>query len=128
MSEEYLHYLVSDYFATGEGRCISMMITPVEYTDDDYEINPTWTTDPDNGWTYNEGKLNEGITETVVLTRKFVKEFDSWYGRGLEILSREEFLKRYPNVIPEAVKDLTDPSKGRIPAFYWKQQVYFNFS
>lgn len=123
-----LYYLVSDYFATGEGRCISMMITCVEYNDDDYQTKPKWYTDENGQWVYDEGILKEGMSEVVSLTKKFVKEYGDWYGRGLEILTRNEYLERYNSCIPEFVKNITDPNKGTIPWFEWKQQIYFNFS
>lgn len=123
-----LYHLVSDYFATGEGRCISMMITHAEFEKEDYQVSPNWYIDEDSQWVYKEGVLKEGITETVVLTRKFVKEYGDWYGRGLEILTRNEYFERYDSCIPEFVKNITDPNKGTIPWFEWKQQIYFNFS
>lgn len=126
MSE--LYYLVSDYFATGEGRCISMMICRPEFEKEDYVSKPKWYVDQNNNWVFEEGVLKEGITEKVVLAREFVKEYDHWYGRGLEFLSRDEFFERFSSFVPEFVKSITDPNKGRIPYFKWKQQLYFNFS
>lgn len=123
-----LRYLVSDYFATGEGRCISMMITRPQFEKEDYESNPNWYTDENGQWIYEEGTLKSGVSDTVVLTRAFVKEYGEWYGRGIEILSREEFLKRFSSCVPEFVKNITDENEQPAPWFEWKQQIYFNYS
>jgi hypothetical protein len=123
-----LIYAVCDYFATGEGRCISMLIIRPDFDDEDYESKPNWTVDIEGAWTYYEGVLKEGVTVEDVVKREFTKEFDSWYAIGMELLERDVFFERFDSCIPTVIKNLTDPAKGPIPAFHWKQQIYYNFS
>lgn len=123
-----LYYIVSDYFATGEGRCISMMIFRPEFDDEDYEVKPAWTNDSAGQWVFIEGKLKPGITEKVVALRKFIEEYGDWYGQGAEIVTRDELLSRFGSCVPEFVKNITNPEAGPEPWFEWKQQLYYNYS
>lgn len=123
MTEDRLQYIVSDNFATGEGRTISMMISLPYPTDEDYEVKPRITED----WQYIPGVLKNSLK--IIAARRFVEKFGSWEAACAENLSREDFMSRYGHMVPDAVKKLSDPeSKDLPPNIQWHQQLHFNFS
>ena len=125
-----LHYIVADYYATGEGRTISILITQPQFVKDDYEIEPHFTqSDDDVGYKYNPGVLKPGHTEKVAVYRQFVEEFDGFYALGAENLDRGEFLNKFGKFVPEVVLKMTDSNDSDpLPAFHYKAQLYFNYS
>ena len=128
MQENSLHFLVSDYYATGEGRTISMLIMrpSMYWTDDDWEVKPHWT---DDFKTFVEGTPKKGISNKVVAAREFINLFGDWYASGAENLPKEEFMQKFGHFVPDVVKNFVDPKDGEYPpALYWNQQLHFNFS
>lgn len=123
-----LYYLVSDYFATGEGTTVSMMICTPKYHIDDYITIPKWSINDQNEWVYDKGVLKQGITDHVVLAREFLEEYGEWFGGGLEILSRDEFFERFGEYVPSIVKNITESKENTVPYFKWKQQTHYNYS
>lgn len=95
-----LVYLVSDYSATGEGRTVSVMITPI----------------------YSK----EGEARKIYIKDTFEGQFGDWFGLGVEELSKHEFEERYLWIMPEFVYTLI--SEDQPPGFHWFSQVHFNFS
>lgn len=122
-----LHFIVSDYYATGEGRTISMLVMrPSNYwTDDDWEVKPTF----DENWKYIEGTPKPNVTNKVIADREFNNLFGEWYALGATNISKEEFLTNFGYLVPDTVKNFINPKDGEFPpALYWQQQLHFNFS
>lgn len=93
-------YLVSDYYATGEGRTISIMITPTS---------------------------REGEDRDRYLKDTFEGQFGEWFANGLEEFSKHDFESRYANFLPEIVYDIL--AADYPPAYiHWFGQIHYNFS
>jgi hypothetical protein len=116
-------YMVADYYATGEGRTVMILITRAPTTDEDYEIKPSIDS---NG--YNPGK--EKNTKIVRALREFIEKFGGYYGSGAQILNRHDFVSQYGNFIPDAVRTLTDINNKDLvpPAFHYESSIHLNFS
>jgi len=124
-----LHYMVSEYSATGEGMTISMMITRAYPQKEDYEVHPTFEKTEDGHLEYIPGVLNK--TEKEIVTRKFLEEF-GYMGMGIEHLTEEDFFanQRWQSYVPEVVKNMTDPNRyaDEPGNLHWYQQSHVNFS
>lgn len=119
-NEELYQFLACDYFATGEGRTIMLLITRAYPKQDDYDMRPEF-----NETGYHPGVLAN--TAKFRAAREFGEEFGGYFLRGAENLPREEFLKRFGHHLPEYVqKMLTDSEQpGNM---HFKQSFHFNFS
>ena len=107
LTEELYQFLACDYYATGEGRTVCLLITRAYPTVDDH---------PDN-------------TPAVRAALEFASEFDSFYLQGAENLTREEFLKRFGHHLPDYVHNILNAGVGEIPGnFNFKQTLHLNFS
>jgi len=102
-----LHYVVSDYYATGEGRTISILITYGSTREEDYE----------------NGELKRSMN--FILLREFALLFDWFYYQGAEILTKEEFLARYKSFISESVLKMLESEIGN---FHYYSQFHINLS
>jgi len=113
--EELYQYLACDYFATGEGRTISLLITRAYPRADDYE---TGETKPE---VKNSAKFRAA--------REFSEKFGGWYLQGAENLPREEFLQRFGNHLPEYMtKLLNAEGEDRPGNLNFSTQIHMNFS
>lgn len=72
-----LFYLVSDYYATGEGRTVSILITSGDYDDTEYSH-----------------------------LREFYDLFGPYYFLSLEFITKDELLTQYKSCVPELVPKL----------------------
>ena len=114
MSEELYQFLACDYFATGEGRTVCLLITRAYPRTDDYETGETKRCK-------NSAKFRAA--------REFIEEFGGWYAQGAENLSREEFLRRFGNHLPTYTEKILNPEPGEGPGnFNIKLQIHMNFS
>lgn len=121
---ERFYYLASDYYATGEGRTLSLMICIPYAREEDYEVPAHFK---DN--VFVEGIRKKGHTDKVIAIRTFIEEFGNWYGQGVELFDRDTFFKKFGHLIPDLAKDMTEPDRNDRPGnFYWKQELHFNFS
>src|SRR6056297_3222304 len=93
MKEELYQFLACDYFATGEGRTISLLITRAYPRTDDYEDVKVMPPQIKN-------------SAKVRAAREFGEKFGGWYLQGAENLPREEFLQRFGNHLPEYMSKL----------------------
>ena len=115
MTEELYQFVAADYYATGEGRTVCLLITRAYPHVDDYE-----------GTYPNTVELN---TPEFRAAREFVEHFDSFYARGAENLPREDFLRRFGHYLPEyAHKILNAKGDERPGNFNFKQSLHLNFS
>ena len=120
MTEELNHYAAIDYSATGEGRTVCLLITRARPTHYDWEIYPS----SENGW---EGKLRSSVNEIVA--REMRENAGDYLSIGIEHLDRAEFLRRYGDWVPEAVKNMSDKEQADQPFnLHFYQQFHFNYS
>ncbi len=123
-NNELYQFLACDYYATGEGRTVCLLITRAYPHTDDYETYGSF----DNG-VYTPGTLKKGMTDKTIAAREFAEKFGSWYLQGAENLPREEFLARFGHLLPEFAHKLLDAEGDDCPGnFNFAQQFHFNFS
>jgi hypothetical protein len=114
MSDELYQFLACDYYATGEGRTLCLLITRAYPRNEDYDEN---------------FEIKQSHTPKVRAAREFADEFGGYYLQGAENLSREEFLKRFGNHLPPYTEKILNPEAGEGPGnFNLKLQIHLNFS
>jgi len=113
MIDELYQFLACDYYATGEGRTLCLLITRAYPYADDYEGEYP------NHTIKNSAKFRAA--------RQFVEEFGSYYAQGAENLTREEFVQKFGRFIPDPVLQLLN-SEDQPGNLSFKQQFHFNFS
>lgn len=112
-----LKYLICDYFATGEGRTISILITMAYPKTEDYIERPS----DKNGWV---GVLNK--THSEIAKREFTEKFGEWFAIGCDEVEEDIFLEKYASLLPTPALNII---KGeRKPSFSFFQQLQFNYS
>lgn len=123
-NDELYQFLACDYFATGEGRSVMLLITRAYPHTDDYETPSKF----EDG-VYTPPVMKKGHTPKVIAAREFADKFGGYYLQGAENLPREEFLKRFGHLLPEfALKLLNAEGDERPGNFNFAQQFHFNFS
>lgn len=122
MNEELYQFLACDYYATGEGRTICLLITRAYPRVEDYETPSKF----ENG-VYTPPTFKPGHSFKVIAAREFIEEFGGYYAQGAENLPREEFLKRFGHHLPEYIKKMLD-DEDQPGNLNFKQQFHFNFS
>lgn len=98
-----LQYLVADYYATGEGRTIMILITKAYPREEDYATEGKF----EDG-KFTPGILKEGHTAKVRAAREFGEKFHGYYLPLAENIEREEFMTLWGHMIPEGVKKATE--------------------
>jgi hypothetical protein len=115
MKDELYQFLACDYYATGEGCTVSILITRAYPRAEDYE---TGTDKP---------QIAPGRTAKVRAAREFTEQFGSWYAQGVENLERQEFLERFGSYLPWYVKNILTSTE--IPGnFNYITQLHINYS
>jgi hypothetical protein len=107
--DEYWVYMVSEYFGTGEGQTVCIMMTQAEPHRDDFT--------EDNRYVPVNSKQYRAV-------RAFHEQFGTWYLHGLKFLSKEDFFSEYSYYIPPAMMKLLNRSCFK--DFYTR--VHYNFS
>lgn len=121
MNDPY-QFVVSDYFGTGEGNTVCILITRAYPIQDDYEVPPSL-----DGIKFVPGKLRNSAKFRA--TREFIESFDKWYSNYAENLSRKEFLQRFSSHLPPYVEKILNSEPGKGPGnFNFKLQLHMNFS
>lgn len=120
-----LIFVVSDYYATGEGRTISILVTRAYPTEDDWDVKPTFEVGPDGKYIFKNGNLKN--TKDQIALNEFIDHFDTFYAMGAEVLEKEEFISRYSSFIPQSVlkQTETDSDSGN---FHYFSQFHINYS
>ena len=120
MTDELYQFIAADYYATGEGRTVMILITRAYPKGDDYE-----TLGEIVDGKFVPGKLKN--TAKFRAAREFIEEFGGWYAQCAENLSREEFLKRFGHYLPEFAKKMltSDDQPGNMN---FKQSFHLNYS
>jgi hypothetical protein len=124
MSDLY-QYLYCDYFGTGEGRTLCVMITRAYPKQDDYEIPPDIVTDENGKMVLVPGKLKH--SQKLIAAREFVERFGPYYAQCAENLSKEEFLNRCGRLLPEMVLKLLN-AEDQPGNLFFAQEFHFNYS
>ena len=124
MAEELYQFLACDYYATGEGRSIMLLITRAYPHADDYETPGDYNLETK---VYTPPVMKKGHTPKVIAAREFAEQFGGYYLQGAENLSRLEFIRKYKSYLPEYVLNFLD-SEEQPGNFNFKQSVHFNFA
>jgi hypothetical protein len=109
--DPYWIYMIADYFGTGEGQTVSLMVTQANARGDDYL--------PDGPDRYKP--VN---TKAYRAVREFHKEFGTWQLYGLRFLSKEAFYSECVYYIPPVMMKLSNAKCYK--RFY--TEVHYNFS
>jgi hypothetical protein len=110
-NNEYWLFMVSDYFGTGEGRTLCLMMTSaLPCREEDFQ-------NPDN-------KYAPSTTKEYRARRKFKEAFGYWYSQGLEFLTREEFFTKYSQYLPPKLVELKD----QLCYIEYHSKLQFSFS
>lgn len=126
MTDELYQFLACDYYATGEGRTVCLLITRAYPHTDDYETPGHYDTETK---IYTPPVMKAGHSPKVIAAREFAEKFDSFYLRGAENLPREEFLERFGHLLPEFAHTLLNKEGDERPGnFNFSQQFHMNFS
>lgn len=106
------YIIVSNYFATGEGNTVSILITMAYPSIDDYDENHQLK-----------------CTREEIAKREFVENAGSYYGMCAESISVEDLLKRYVNHLPPFIVRVLKEENDILPGnFNHFQQTHINFS
>lgn len=118
-----LHFVVSDYYATGEGSTVSIMVLNprMHITDNDWEIKPHFG----DNMKFIEGTLKDSVTYETIALRIFAEKFGGWFAHGATFLSKEEFLQKTKNKIPVMLENII---KEDIATTFWFSQLHINLS
>ena len=119
-NEDLYVFMASDYYATGEGRTITLLITRAYPRSEDYEVASSFV----------DGKYVPGILKNTAAERAR-REFDQfaggWMAAFSETLPRIEFLERYANHLPNwVVAFLSEYDKAG--NFNFKTQIHLNYA
>jgi hypothetical protein len=109
--DEHWVYMVSEYFGTGEGQTVCVMMT---------QANPGHPEDFEN----STNKYVACTTQQYRAVRAFHEQFGTWYLHGLRFLTKEDFFSEYSYYIPPAMMKLLNRSCFK--DFYTR--VHYNFS
>lgn len=123
MTIEY-QYIISDYYATGEGRTVSILITRALPKISDYDTPGTF----DDAGTFHKGRLNSECSPEFIAKREFTEIFGSWIGAGATAMSKDEFLQRWKHLIPNFVHNIINEVDEPPGNFNYYQQYHLNFS
>lgn len=110
------YYIVSDNFATGEGRTVSILITRAYAGREDRDEN------------YN---LKPESTPEFRAMREFIDKFGAWVATLATPITKEDLLKSYKHYLPEyAIKIITDDSDSNLHPgnFNYSATLHVNFS
>jgi cobalamin biosynthesis Mg chelatase CobN len=107
--DEYWVYMISEYFGTGEGQTVCIMMTQATPYGDDFT--------EDNRYVPVNSKQYRAV-------REFHKQFGTWYLHGLKFLSKEDFFTECAYYIPPVMMKLSN--KSCFKDFYTR--VHYNFS
>jgi hypothetical protein len=104
---EYWVFLVSSYFATGEGNTVCLLMTQASRC----KIED-----------FDEGTLI--TTKEFRAKRRFAELFGDFYAEFSETISREEFFSRYSDYLPERLKSL----ESMLCNVEYHSELHYNFS
>lgn len=107
LSNRY-QYVVGDYYATGEGRTVCILIT---------RAYP------------NAEQRDRSDSAKLIAAQQFIERFGSFIASGAENLQYEDFLKRFGHMLPEVIKKILRAGRDDTPGnFTWASEYHINFS
>ena len=106
---EYWRFIISEYYGTGDGETICIMVTNGSTEPEDFTDDSSYT--PTNSIEYR-------------CVREFHKHFGTWMLHGIEFLSKEDFFKKYSIFLPQALVNLKDKQCY----MHYHSELHFNFS
>jgi len=107
--DPYWIYMIADYFGTGEGQTVSLMVTQANARGDDLD---------------KENNYNPVNSKEYRAVREFHEEFGTWQLYGLRFLSKEAFYSECAYYIPPVMMKLSNAKCYK--RFY--TEVHYNFS
>jgi hypothetical protein len=107
--DDYWIYMYSEYFATGEGQTVSLMVTQAVPRGDDYST---------------ENKYETVNSKAYRAVREFHKEFGTWELYGLRFFPKQEFYTQCAYFIPPVMMKLSSAKCYK----HFHTQVHYNFS
>ena len=109
--DEYWVYMVAEYFGTGEGQTVCIMMT---------QANPGHAEDFET----STNKYVACTTKEYRAVRAFHEQFGTWHLHGLRFLSKEDFFSEYSYYIPPVMMKLSNKSCYKD----FHTRVHYNFS
>lgn len=112
MNDELYQFIAADYYATGEGRTVSLLITRAYPRAEDYDENQ-----------------KQIRSAKFIAAREFIERNDPLLNSYAENLYREDFLNKYGRLLPEyVIKIINAEGSDRPGNFNYSQQYHLNFS
>lgn len=108
-SDEPWIYMYSEYFGTGEGQTVCLMVTQALPHGDDF--------DPEDRYKTVTTKAHRAV-------REFHKQFGTWYLHGIRFLPKQEFYTQCAYYIPPVMMKLSNANCYK--SFHTR--VHYNFS
>ena len=121
--DELYSFVVGDYYATGEGRTISIIITRAYPRKEDYEVEPEWIFSEGKS-EYHPGVIKNGPGFRAI--REFAEVFDGFLASGAMLYDSKNFFEQFGKYLPVLVSNMLydlDPPGN----FHWHSQLHFNF-
>ena len=129
---DMLHYVVSDYMATGEGHSLCILITMAYPLHDDYDRTEDKSYTDENGkFHFEMPSLKKGVTPQTIALRQFANEFGDYHVQGAQIISEQDFLAKYSKQVPAYIlkvienQRFPDSAAGNV---YYASIVHLNYS
>jgi hypothetical protein len=122
--KDLYQYVSADYYGTGEGRTLCLLITRAYHRTEDWIKQPQSVKEGDE-WKLIPGEEKHGPGLRAV--REFAEVFDGFLAHGAELHTHEEFMNKYGHYVPAVVKEMisADDGPGNL---HWHQQFHYNFS
>jgi hypothetical protein len=120
-----LQFVATEYMATGEGSTICILITKAYPSHDDYKESNSHT-NPDGSFHFEMPELKDDWNPGKKAMQEFVAEFGTYYALGAQLLTKEEFLRRFYNHLPAWMPSLID--KDDAGNLYYASRFHINFS
>ncbi len=122
-----LHYVVSDYMATGEGHSVCVLVTKAYPDQSDYDMtNNKSRVNEDGSFHFEMPKLREDVTFEKIALRQFRHEFGAFYALSAQYVTQEEFLAKYIQYLPVFVAKLVrNDDSGNL---YYASKFHVNYS
>lgn len=118
-----LYFLASEYYATGEGITVSLLITRAYPRPEDYKKRPDFNLETKE---YFEGEL--WYPQSQIAENEFTKEFGTFFAIGVEHYSQEEFFERFGGYVPKHISQMFETGKINLGNFRWTMQMHVNYS
>ena len=129
-NEERYQFIISEYYATGEGRTLALLITRAYPHNDDYSKESR-----NKSYTTEEGKfhfvmptLKEGVTAKTIAKREFTEKFGYHMAIGAKFLTRKELLGELGGYLPEIVRQFLTSDQDDAGNFNYFSKYHVNYS